>query len=153
MKSFRDHAPANALLVVKQHPLDNGSRRWRNVSARLACKAGLAERHVFLDVGSAEALLPVLAGIVTINSTVGLSSVLAGVPVKVLGQAIYDRAGLTDQRPLDLFWDGTMGPDPGIAATFRRDLRRFSHVPGTFDGPGALAGADNLARFLAGELT
>ena len=151
MQSFKEHAPKDSLLVVKEHPMDNGLRRYVDVTADCARKAGIADRCVFLDGGTVEALFPRISGVVTINSTVGLSALIEGVPVKVLGKAIYDRDGLTYQGPLDDFWLEGTPPDKELATLFQRNLRHFSHVPGSFDGPGALVGADNIARRLAGE--
>ncbi|ARC89811.1 capsule biosynthesis protein [Rhodovulum sp. MB263] len=151
MASFAAHAPAGALLAVKEHPLDNGLRRWDRRAERLARVAGIGDRVAVFTGGRVEALYPKLAGIVTINSTVGLSALLAGVPVKVLGRAIYDLPGLTDPDGLDAFWAAPLRPDPAEAARFRRFLRYDYHVPGAFDGPDAQRGAQALARFIAGE--
>src|SRR5690606_16043873 len=124
--------------VVNEHPLDNGLRPWRQRVAERAAARGLGSRVVILAQGRAEDLLPRLAGVVTINSTVGLSAILAGVPVKVLGRAIYDLPGLGHPGHLDRFWRAPRRPDPAVANAFERFLRHRYHVPGTFDGPGAI---------------
>ncbi|WP_081532160.1 hypothetical protein [Rhodovulum sp. P5] len=149
--SFRNHAPENALLVVKEHPLDNGLRRWGHRTRTLARGYGTGGRVVFLAGGRVEDLFPRLSGVVTINSTVGLSAILAGIPVKVLGRAIYDRPGLTHRGTLDTLWHRPEAPDADLAGRFRRYLRYHYHVPGAFDGPDALTGAENVAQFIAGE--
>lgn len=151
MASFRDHAPDNALLVVKEHPLDNSLRQWKKISERLASANNISQRHVFLDGGSVETIFERCAGVVTINSTVGLSALIATIPVHVLGQAIYDQPGLTHSGCLDDFWKNGLPPDVHLVDRFRRNLRAYSHVPGSFDGPGALAGARNIARHIAKE--
>lgn len=133
--SFRAHAPAGALLVVKPHPLDNGWTPWRRLS----------EGAIYLDGGSLEALFPKLSGLVTVNSTAGLSAVRAGVPVSVLGRAIYDIEGLTHRGGLDAFWTAPMPPDPGLAAALVRALAATIQVPGGFDGEGAVPGAEAIA--------
>jgi len=151
IRSFRDHASEQGMLVVKVHPLDNGLRHWGQVIMQLAEDAGISDRVVALDGGQVEPLLDRLAGVITINSTVGLSAVLAGVPTLVLGQAIYDRPGLTEQHDRHRFWGQPTPPDPALAANFGRFLRSAVHVPGTFDGPGAPIGAANIARFIADQ--
>ena len=50
------------------------------------------------------------AGFVTINSTVGVTALHHGVPVKVLGNAVFNVAGLTSQSPLAAFWHTEVGP-------------------------------------------
>jgi len=55
-------------------------------------------------------LLSNAAGIVTINSTVGTTGLYNRVPVKVLGNAVFDIPGLTSQQPLDAFWQDPSPP-------------------------------------------
>jgi len=150
---FAAESRQDALLVVKEHPLDNGRRLWGGKVGACALRRGVAERVVFLPGGRVECLFPRLAGVVTINSTVGLSALLEGVPVKVLGRAVYDCAGLTHQGSFaELFRGDAEVPDSDLAARFRRFLRYHFHVPGAFDGPDAIKGGQNLARCIAGEM-
>jgi capsular polysaccharide export protein len=149
LRSFRDHAPPDAMLVIKIHPLDNGLMQWDKICERLTHDLDLTERVLFLDGGAIEPLLATTKGVLTINSTVGLAAILAGVPTHVLGQAIYDRAGLTHQGERDQFWTNAKVPDADLARSFGRFLRSNAHVPGSFDGPGVLIGAGNIADFIA----
>ena len=143
IRSFLADAPGDAMLVVKVHPLDNGRTNWNGLVS------GPSDRILYLDGGDLDHLLAKAAGVVTINSTVGLQALQAGVPTHVLGQAIYRTAGLTDQPGLDAFWNAPAPPDTERVDTFCGFIAANFHVPGAFDGPGALAGADNLARWLA----
>ncbi|MEM1278367.1 MAG: capsular biosynthesis protein, partial [Pseudomonadota bacterium] len=104
MRSFATHAPERAMLVIKPHPLDNGWAGWRAQVRELARILGLCDRVVFLEGGALEPLFRTLSGLVTINSTTGLSALRAGCPVKSLGKAIYDLPGLTHRGSLDSFW-------------------------------------------------
>lgn len=149
LRSFADHAPPDASLVVKEHPLDNGLARWDRIVPDAAREAGVANRVIFLDGGSVEALLPGTAGVVTVNSTVGLTALSEGVPVHVMGRAIYALPRLTDPQPLDGFWSAPAAPDARETACFVAFLRERFHVPGAFDGPGAIHGANAVARHLA----
>ncbi|MEM9047276.1 MAG: capsular biosynthesis protein [Pseudomonadota bacterium] len=137
LASFAAHAPDRALLVVKPHPLDPGWLPWR----RQAETAGA----LFLDGGDLGALFKRLTGIVTVNSTVGLSALAAALPVAVLGRAIYDVPGLTHRSGLDRFWRAPERPEPALTQAFLRALKRTSQIPGHFDGPGARPGAAALA--------
>ncbi len=56
----------------------------------------------------------------TVNSTVGLHAYQQAVPVKVLGSAVFDVEGLSDQRPLDAFWAAPAQPDPALLSAFLR---------------------------------
>jgi capsular polysaccharide export protein len=76
--SFAADAPADARLVVKLHPMDNGLTNWRNVTLALAAQAGVADRVDFIDGGDLLALLGAAAGCIVVNSTVGLHALQAG---------------------------------------------------------------------------
>ena len=149
VESFAVNAPMNARLIVKRHPLDNGHRSWARILRELGARFAIADRLNYIDHGTVESLLGRTQGVVTVNSTVGLTAILAGVPCRVLGRAVYDLPGLTSDQPLDAFWTGGSPPDPDTAADFRHFLDSRYHVPGAFDGPGAIAGAENLAECMA----
>lgn len=149
--SFSQNTPKTALLVVKQHPLDNGLARWGRRVAEMAQAQGCGDRVVFLDGGDLDALLRRARGCVTINSTVGLTALGLNIPVKVLGRAIYDRMRLTCPKPLSEFWKNPTTPDRNDVMEFENFLKHEIMVPGAFDGTGADIGAANVAaRILAG---
>uniref|UniRef100_B0T7Q8 Capsule polysaccharide biosynthesis protein n=1 Tax=Caulobacter sp. (strain K31) TaxID=366602 RepID=B0T7Q8_CAUSK len=120
--SFARHAPVNASLVVKEHPLDNGLRDWRRRTLDYARALNVSDRVVFLDTGDIDTLVGDAQGVVTINSTTGTLALAAGVPVATLGRAIYNIAGLTHRGPLDTFWRTLTKPDPRLYEAFRRVL-------------------------------
>ena len=141
--SFRVHAPADAMLAIKLHPLDNGWTPWQALIAEEI--AGIEDRVVYLDGGDLDAMLARAAGCVVINSTVGLTALTLGAPVKALGAAIYDLPCMTFQTDLDAFWAGAAKPDEARLALFLRALTAAIQVPGGFDGTGAEPGAANMA--------
>lgn len=142
--SFATHAPKDALLVVKVHPIDNGLTPWAAIVDDLKKDHG-CERVVFLDGGDLDRLMQRCAGIVTVNSTVGLSALAFGRPVKALGSAIYDLEGLTDDQALDRFWQAPMLPTPTRVSDFLVFLKSAVLVPGAFEGEGAIPGARAVA--------
>ena len=105
-------------LVFIAHPLHNGLIAWDRVIARLAREFGIADRVHSLPGGTPPELLRNAAGVVTINSTIGITALHAGIPVKALGNAIFDVPGLAFQAPLDRFWDAPTPPDPDLMAAF-----------------------------------
>jgi short-subunit dehydrogenase len=72
------------------------------------------------------------AGIVTINSTIGVTALHHGVPVKVLGNAVFDVAGLTCQSSLAAFWHDPQPPSPELMAAFLRALIGTTQVKGGY---------------------
>lgn len=147
IRSHAQHAPPGGRLVVKLHPMDNGRLPWARIVRRAAVLSGSAARVVFLDGGDLATLLSRARGCVVVNSTVGLHALQAGCPVKCLGFATYDMAGLTHQGPLDRFWSTPEQPDPlGVAALVRL-MAAAIHVRGDFFSPNGRAAA--VAAFVA----
>ncbi|HEX3860418.1 MAG TPA: hypothetical protein VHY35_01845 [Stellaceae bacterium] len=119
-------------LVVVVHPLDNGLIGWSAFVAGLAREFGVADRVVTLHGGTPSEILGNAAGVVTINSTIGVTALHHGVPVKVLGNAVFDVPGLTCQAPLDAFWSDPQPPDPELLADFLRALAGATQVKGGY---------------------
>jgi capsular polysaccharide export protein len=136
--SFAAHAPADTRLVVKEHPLDNGVRDWRQVTADMAALFGVEGRVDYLAWGDIVAVTRGSQGVVTINSTSGTLALAEGVPVVVLGHAVYDIADITCQGGLDAFWRNPVAPDAETFAAFRRVLVERCLIPGGFFSEEAL---------------
>jgi capsular polysaccharide export protein len=128
-------------LALVVHPLDNGLVNWCRLTARLARECGVAEQVLAFEGGIPAELLANAAGIVTINSTVGTTALYNRVPVKVLGNAVFDIPGLTSQQPLDEFWQDPATPDPALTAAFFRALAGTTQVKGGYYTRAAQAGA------------
>ena len=149
LTSFARFAPMEARLAVKVHPLDNGLIDWKGLIGAIALRLGIDRRVTFLDGGSLDRLLETAAGVVTVNSTVGLHALQRDLPVKVLGAAIFRMERLTDQRPLDIFWRDPQAPDPALCRAFLRLLAASVQVRGNFySKDGTDAGARAIAERL-----
>lgn len=147
--SFAAHAPANMRLVVKEHPLDNGVRDWLQVTTDMAVLFGVEGRVDYLAWGDIETVTRRSQGVVTINSTSGTFALAAGVPVVVLGHAVYNVPDLTCQDGLDAFWRNPIVPDPETFAAFRRVLVERCLIPGGFFSKEAL---DKVVRHAVARL-
>lgn len=130
--SFAARAPENAVLVFKEHPHDNGVENWPRVIAEAAARHGIGSRVRYICGGDLGRLLQRATGCVIVNSTVGLHALRAGVPVKTLGIAIYDMAGLTDQKPLDDFWSDPAPVDATLLDAFTRLMADTIQIKGSF---------------------
>jgi len=139
IESFAAHAPADARLVVKEHPLDNWVRDWNQEARDVATRCGVADRVDYLAWGDIEAIAQGALGMVTINSTSGTLGLAKGVPVIVLGHAVYDIPDITCQNGLDDFWQRPVPPDAATFAAFRRVLIDRCLIPGGFFSEAALA--------------
>ncbi|OOG68200.1 capsular biosynthesis protein [Sinorhizobium sp. A49] len=149
MTSFAAHSVADTRLVFKVHPLDNDLIGWRNFIEAKAAALGLAGRVFYLDGGNLDVLAEASSGMVTVNSTAGLHALKQGRPVKVLGTAVFDIAGLTDQQPLDDFWQAPAAPDAEVSTAMFRLLAASIQVRGNFySKAGTDAGAQAIAERL-----
>ncbi|MCG2664380.1 capsular biosynthesis protein [Brevundimonas sp.] len=138
MTSFAAHAPRNARLVVKNHPLDPGLIDLAAVTRRLVIERGLQGRVDFIDGGNLAQLCRASQGMVVNNSSAALSALGFHTPVKVLGDAFFDFEGLTDQQALDDFWSAPQAPDPALFTRFRAHVIAQSQVNGNFHEPRAI---------------
>jgi capsular polysaccharide export protein len=124
LHSFATGAGARRLVVVS-HPLDEGLINWRR-------RIGEQERVLFFEGGVSDALLANAAGVVTVNSTIGLTALRLGIAVKTLGKAIYDVPGLTHPGDLGGFWSDPRPPDAAFVNAFLRALIGASQVKGGY---------------------
>jgi capsular polysaccharide export protein len=130
--SFARHAPPDTHLVFKVHPLDNGLVDWHALVTEAATRHGAQGRVVSIEGGKLMKLVSLCRGVVTINSTVGTTAVLAKKPLIVLGSAVFDMEGLTYQGSLDSFWVEAPSPEPTLADDFVKALAATVQVKGGF---------------------
>ncbi len=132
LESFARAAPADIVLVVKEHPLDSGLNDWRTVVAARAAAFGVAGRVIFVEGGDLPDMVATSRGMVVVNSTSGTLALAAGKPVKALGAPVYDMPGLTDSQPLDGFWTAPHPPGADIYEAFSRVLADRCLIHGAF---------------------
>ncbi|WP_246703602.1 MULTISPECIES: hypothetical protein [unclassified Rhizobium] len=149
LRSFAENAAPETHIVLKLHPLDNGLVDWRAYVDGIGASCGLSSRVHFTDGGDLDRLMAASQGMVTVNSTAALAALRAGRPVKVLGAAVYDIVGLSDQGTLDRFWHEPRPPSPELREAFFKLLAAAIQVRGNFcSGEGARAAAAEIAERL-----
>ena len=132
--SFAKHAPREAELLVKVHPLDNGLIDRRAQMRDIAARHGIGPRVRCIEGGYLPALLSHAKGVIVVNSTVGLTAIEVGRPTIALGTSIYDIPGLSYQSGIDRFWTELTPPDPELYAAFRKLVIHRTQVNGGFFG-------------------
>ncbi len=130
--SFARHAPPSQILVIKHHPMDRGHQNYRAFINALSERYGVGERVIYIHDLPLPELLSNSAGVVTINSTVGISALIHNKPLKVMGKALYDIEGLTFQGNLDAFWKTPFRPDHQLFTAFRAYLMRRTQINAVF---------------------
>lgn len=134
MSSFARYAPRNSILVIKHHPMDRGYCDYAALISERARALNLLDRCFYIHDQHLPTLLEHARGVVVINSTVGLSAMTHGTPVKVCGTAIYDMKGLTFHESLNQFWVAAprAQPNPLLLRRFQDYLIAHSQVGGSF---------------------
>ncbi len=130
--SFAKNADPQHALVIKHHPLDRGYRDYSALLRDLGARHGISSRIFYVHDLHLPTLLKNALGTVMMNSTVGISSIHHGTPVKLLGRAVYDIPGLTFQGPLDDFWHDPGSIDRELFDRFVGFLQRTNQPNGNF---------------------
>jgi len=135
LESFARHAPDDAYLLFKHHPVDRGRKNYRNFILEQATLLDIDKRVLVVHDVFLPSCLKHAIGTVTINSTVGLTSVSYGIPTITLGDAIYDMKGLTNKGvSLRKFWHNHKKPDLQLYQKFRQYLIENTQLNGSFYG-------------------
>jgi capsular polysaccharide export protein len=132
LSSFARHAPQDARLVFKCHPLDPGLEDHRAAIGRAAKALGVAERVFYLDGGHLPSLVQAAAGVISVNSTAGLTGLELGRPTIALGSAVYDIRGLTHQGGLKTFWRAPEAPKPELFEAYCRVVMANTQINGAY---------------------
>lgn len=130
--SFAKDAKSDAVLVIKNHPLDTGFFNFRKLIKVLEKQKSLEGRILYLESGHLPTLLRATKGVITVNSTVGTSALVHSRPTIALGAAIYDMQGLTFQGELDQFWQQCEQPDAQLYRNFRNTVIHTTQINGGF---------------------
>ena len=146
--SFSSHTPSDVNLIVKIHPLDNGLENWFSRIARLAETFKISGRVRVIKGGRLDLLLKYSKGVIVANSTVGLHSIRADVPTLALGEAIFDRKGLTHQGNIDEFWANPEPVSAEIKAAFLRVLSSIQLKGSFYELEGQTYAMDQALAFL-----
>lgn len=135
LESFAKDAPAERSLVFKHHPVDRGRKNYRVFIMEQARLLNVRERVIVVHDVFLPDLLKHAKATVTINSTVGLTSIAYGIPTITLGEAIYDIEGLTNKgKSLEKFWHEHTEPNLELYQKFKQYLIKNTQLNGSFYG-------------------
>ena len=132
--SFSANADAAHHLVFKHHPMDRGQRDYRRLINSLCDQYNLHGRVHYVHDIHLPTLLRKARGVVTINSTVGLSALHHGKSLQLMGRALYDIEGLTHQHGLEKFWHIQHQVDQELWRRFKNFLITQTQLNGAFYG-------------------
>ncbi len=132
IRGFAEGAPGHHHLVFKAHPLEDGRVPQRRVIRALARQHGVENRVHYVRGGKLAQLLNDARTAVTVNSTAAQQVLWRGIPLRVFGNAVYDKPEFVSTQPLAEFFAGAGRPDRRAYQDYRRYLLETSQVAGGF---------------------
>ena len=133
-RGFTEGAPAHHHLVLKAHPLEDGREPLRPLIKELTRAHGLEGRVHFVSGGKLAPLLDAARSALTVNSTAAEQALWRSLPLKVFGEAVFNRPEFASFQPLPAFFANPEPPKRDAYLTYRAFLLATSQVPGGFYG-------------------
>lgn len=133
LNSFANDAPKELSLIIKHHPMDRGFTNYSKIIKKYKrLYPHLKNRLYYIYDVPLPILLRKGKGMITLNSTSGLSALIHNMPVITLGRANYNFEGLTHQGPLKEFWHNPTPPNPTIFKGFQYYHLNKTQINGSF---------------------
>lgn len=134
INSFAQYAPTDTFLTIKHHPYDRGYHDYTKLIHQLTQQWQLSDRIFYIHDQRLPLLLQNARGVVTINSTTGLSALYHHAPTKVCGDAVYDIPGLCYQGDLNDFWNeaAQFEINPDLYSKYIAYLEQRCQINGSF---------------------
>ncbi len=131
--SFSKFAPKETFIVFKHHPMDRGKKNYKRFITKLAKELECQERVFVVYDLHLPTLLKNTIATITINSTVGISSLYHKTPTICLGRAFYDIKGLTSKGiKIDDFWENYQPVDYTLFQKYRCYLVEKTQINASF---------------------
>lgn len=134
LESFSLNASSDTFLLFKHHPVDRGRKNYQDFILEQAELLEIENQILVVHDLYLPTCLQHAKGTITINSTVGLTSIGYTIPTITLGNAIYNIEGLTSQCSLDEFWTNCQKPNNVLFQKFRNYLIEATQLNGSFYG-------------------
>ncbi len=132
IENFAKGAPRHHHLAFKAHPLELGRRPIRRLLKDLAREYGVEDRVHYIPGGKLARILDPARTAVTVNSTASQQVLWRGIPLKIFGDAVFDKPEFVSTAPLDAFFGNPERPDTAAYRDYRRYLLETSQVAGGF---------------------
>ncbi len=129
---FAKGAPKHHHLVLKAHPLEDGRVPLRKEIKALAQQFDVADRVHYVRGGKLAGLLNTARSAVTVNSTAAQQVLWRGLPLKVFGDAVYNKPEFVSTQSLAEFFTNPTRPDSKAYRDYRHYLLETSQIPGGF---------------------
>lgn len=136
IQSFANTRTRNSHLVFKVHPLERGHYNHAKIIQNIAQTFGVEDRVWTIQTGSIGQWVKHSKGMITINSTSGFSAIFHGVPILLLGNAIYEHDQLVyklgKEADFDFFWNVSLKASHSERMQYLNWVKKKSCVEGDF---------------------
>ncbi len=132
MRSFAKNSNGTDFLIIKQHPLDVPYHNYSKFIKHLMGSFKLENRVLYVHDLHLPTLIKHSKGLITINSTTGLSSLYHKIPTITMGRALYNIKGLCFQYGIDKFWKSKLSVNYNTFKKFRNLLITKTQIVGSF---------------------
>lgn len=132
IEQFAIGAPRHHHLVIKAHPLEDGRAAIHQTLKQAGHEYNISDRIHFVRGGKLAMLLDQAHSAVTINSTAAQQVLWRGLPLKIFGNAVYDKPEFVSHQKLVDFFAKPIPPNARGYRDFRRFLLETCQVPGGF---------------------
>lgn len=135
LSSFAKFAPKNEILVVRNHPMDNGLINYYQFIKSFSEAIGISKRVFFVETGNVKFMLEHAKAMVVLNSTIGMTGLRNSLPVYCVGTSIYAMPNLAidkRQQKLDDFWKNPAKPNMKYVEAFEGILKNRVLINGSF---------------------
>jgi capsular polysaccharide export protein len=112
--------------------LEDERKPLGRVADGLAKEFNVQGRIHYIRGGKLARILDFASSVVTINSTAAQQALWRGLPLKTMGQSVYDKAEFTSNQDLGAFFANPKKPDLAAYRDYRQYLLATSQVPGGF---------------------
>lgn len=142
---------SKARLVFKLHPLDGEAGRRARLIRDTARRHGVDDEVLVFHSGSMATMTQHSDGMIIVNSTSGFSALHHGVPLLVLGDAVFRNEALAscgdDERAIERFMTERFVAEEDLRRHYLEYLAAHALVPGDFYDRNAMkVAAENVAQ-------
>ncbi len=129
---FAVGAPSHHKLVFKAHPFEDGREPLPAIVRKVAMRAGISARVLYIPGGKLGPLLDSANSTVTVNSTAAQQALWRNLPVYALGRSVFAKPELVSRKPLAEFFAEPDAPDAESYNYYRKFLLETSQIGGGY---------------------
>ncbi len=129
---FAAGAAPHHKLAFKAHPFEDGREPLPSIVRKVAARAGISARALYIPGGKLGPLLDSANSTVTVNSTAAQQALWRNLPVYALGRSVFSKPELVSGQTLAAFFAAPDAPDAEAYKYYRKFLSETSQIGGGY---------------------